>query len=257
MKYKSFCKVNLMLLINKFSEQQKLHKIYSIFYKVESLYDEIEISINNIKDEIKYIDSKEKEIKIDDCIISKTLFLLRENKTLNKNLFFTIKVIKNIPLFSGLGGGSSNAATLIKYLLDNNHIKKSKNLNKIILSIGSDVMFFVKEYQTALVYGFGNKIKKLKSKKNLEVELVLTNFKCDTKKVFSNFKENNYYKQHSLIKQLLYFKINKYNLLVNELEKSCFSVYPEMERFAQNFDKNKKLYLSGTGSTFFVINKKE
>ena len=46
--------------------------------------------------------------------------LLKKLRKLNLvSNYYSVKVTKNIPVFSGLGGGSSNAAFILKYLIKN------------------------------------------------------------------------------------------------------------------------------------------
>ena len=53
--------------------------------------------------------------------------------------YYSVNVIKNIPVFSGLGGGTSNAAFILKFLLKNkitdNKIS-SLNKNNLIFIMG-------------------------------------------------------------------------------------------------------------------------
>ncbi len=89
-------------------------------------------------------------------------------------LFFTetgfsegirIHVVKNIPLASGLGGASSNAATILIALIRIFPEKSQKigiqRWREMCLSLGSDVPFFFSEENVAEVSGFGEKIKKI------------------------------------------------------------------------------------------------
>ena len=53
-------------------------------------------------------------------------------------------VVKNIPVFSGLGGGTSNAAFILKFLLKGKIAKNT--LYKVEKLIGSDLrLFFYKQ----------------------------------------------------------------------------------------------------------------
>ena len=67
---------------------------------------------------------------------------LRKKKLISN--YYSIKISKNIPVFGGLGGGTSNATSLLKYFL-------KKNINKKLLIeleslIGSDLkLFFYKQ----------------------------------------------------------------------------------------------------------------
>ena len=67
--------------------------------------------------------------------------MLRENGLIKKDKKFKITIKKNIPVFSGLGGGTSNAIYILKYF-----IKKKLNdkLLKIIeKKIGTDSRLFI------------------------------------------------------------------------------------------------------------------
>ena len=71
--------------------------------------------------------------------ISKLLKILDYRNLLKKK--FQIKINKKIPIKSGLGGGSMNAANILKYLLKKKLIKLSKKqVLKISKSIGEDVI---------------------------------------------------------------------------------------------------------------------
>ena len=95
-----------------------------------------------------------------------------------------MNVIKNIPVFSGLGGGTSNAASVLKFLLKG---KVSKNiLEKVEKLIGSDLrLFFHKQ-------GFLQNlktIKTIKKKQKLFFLLSRPNIICSTKEIYSKVKK--------------------------------------------------------------------
>ena len=69
----------------------------------------------------------------------KTLKFLRKKRLIND--YFSISINKHIPIFAGLGGGSSNAFFLAKNLLKQNISKKVINgMNK---EISSDCNLFL------------------------------------------------------------------------------------------------------------------
>lgn len=247
---KSYPKVNVFLLVSKKKENSNLHKLKSVFLKVESIWDDMSIEVNNSnEDSIKYFDNKNKKLQIENCIIKKTLKILRNQKLL-QNKFFNIEIIKRIPMGGGLGGASSNAVTLINYLVDNNLLIK-KPSKETISQIGSDCMFFVSKFKVAKVYNYGEKIKEIKLKQTPKVELINTNVFCSTKLVFEKFDEQTEYKKISFKKQLKYFKNNKYNLLVNQLEKPALDCYNELKKIIEELRKNEDVFLTGSGGTCF------
>ena len=58
-----------------------------------------------------------KNIKNNINTVVSTLSLLRRHNLIDKNKRYKIVVNKRIPVFAGLGGGTGNAATIIKYFL--------------------------------------------------------------------------------------------------------------------------------------------
>ena len=147
-KLKSYAKINLSLSV--------LGKLKSNFHRIESivsfinLYDEIEISkINHNFHKIYFYGRFSKNIpKIN--TVSKLLNVL-DKKNLLKKKKYLIKIKKNIPLKSGLGGGSMNASTILNYFINRNKINKnSKTISEIANNVGSDVILGLEKKNTIL-----------------------------------------------------------------------------------------------------------
>ena len=178
---KSFSKINLFLKVLK-KEKNGLHNIQS-YVMLLKLHDRIVIKNSN-KDEIKFVGHFAKNINKNINSISKTLFALRKYNLINKKKKYKIVINKNIPVFGGLGGGTGNAAFLVKYF-----IKKKIN-NKLLSNfeklIGSDfrLFFFKHSFQKSLKNIF-------KFKKNflLYFVLVFPNINCSTKEIYSKIKK--------------------------------------------------------------------
>ena len=110
---KSYCKINLTLRVIK-KLKSGYHNIMSIITFCD-LYDTISISkIKTQNDKINFSGRFKKGINIKKNTVTKILDLLRKHKLLNSQ-FFKINIKKNIPHGSGLGGASSNAATLLNF----------------------------------------------------------------------------------------------------------------------------------------------
>ena len=98
---------------------------------------------------------------------------------------YSVKIIqelieKNIPIFAGLGGGTSNAVFLTKYLTQNKI--KREIIDILEKKIGSDFrLFFHKQgFMKSL-----NKMKNFKKKYKLHFVLVYPNIRCSTKLIYS------------------------------------------------------------------------
>ena len=123
------------------------HTIESCFCPV-GMYDIIEVKKSNSSDLIETgipITCKEK-----DNLLLKVLHEIKIKSS------YSIHLHKNIPIGSGLGGGSSDAAFLLKYLNTKKEKKNSKkNLLEIAKRIGSDCPFFI-DNKIKYVTGTGN-----------------------------------------------------------------------------------------------------
>ena len=113
-KINSWAKINLSLNVVK-RLRNKYHKIESLITFVE-IFDEIKIRfLKGKKNKIYFTGKFAKGIGKNNTI-SKLLNLL-EKKKIIKNLKFEIVIKKNIPQKSGMGGGSMNASSILKYFI--------------------------------------------------------------------------------------------------------------------------------------------
>ena len=112
---KSYCKINLSLNIIK--------KLKSGFHDIQSnnfllnIYDEIEIKKNSKKDTFSFTGKFSKYIDRSNNSVIKTFKFLRDKRIIKRNEHYNISIKKKIPVFSGLGGGTSNAFYIAKYFL--------------------------------------------------------------------------------------------------------------------------------------------
>lgn len=131
--------------------------------------------------------------------IRQAVTLFRDRSGYDEGLKITVN--KRIPLGSGLGGGSSNAASTLIALNQLAANSKSGFFNDSTLadmgfSLGSDVPFFFNNSSMAWVSGFGEKIQTIQvpeSLKNLSFVLVYPGFPSNTAKAYRLF--DNYFTQ--------------------------------------------------------------
>ena len=121
----SYSKINLSLLVNS-KKKSGLHNIQSYFCLI-NLKDKIKIKkIDGKSDKINFIGPFSKFINKNDNSIKSVLALLRKLKLISS--CYSVLVKKNIPVFAGLGGGTSNAFTVMKYVLRKKLSKKNLNI---------------------------------------------------------------------------------------------------------------------------------
>jgi len=237
-KIKSYAKVNLSLnIIGKL--RSKLHKIESLVTFV-NLHDLIYLRPIHLNRHKVYFEGKFSKGISNKNTVSKLLQMLDKKKLLN-NQKFEIKIKKNIPQKSGMGGGSMNAASLINYFYNKKIIKlNKKRLINLANLIGSDVMLGINPKNTIL--SSNGKLTKFKKKLGFYVLIVRPNFGCSTRLIYSKVK---YYSQpkYNNSKQSLLSKNNIINSS-NTLEKIAFKKYPKLMRL--------KLFLLKLSNIIFV-----
>ena len=254
-KIKSYCKINLSLKVLK-KLNSGYHNIISLITFCD-LHDIISISrIREPKDEISFSGKFKRGINKKSNTITKVLNLLRSNKLL-ANQAFKINVQKNIPHGSGLGGGSSNAANLLKYLNSKMKLKLSKNeVINLADQIGFDVPINLEKKNTFLT-GKKGKILRLNQKFKLNLLIVYPNLTCSTKKIYDRNRNINLLKP----KSFFYIKDNKklINFLKNEnndLETTVIKIYPKIKKIIDYIKSQKGCYFSritGSGSACIGI----
>jgi len=250
---KSFAKINLALHVT--GKLTNLHKIESIV-KFIDLHDTISINeINSYKHEVSFIGNFSKKIKEDNTV--NKLFEILEKKNFLKKKKFQVKIKKNIPQESGLGGGSINAATILNFLIKKKIIKISqKKILQITKLIGSDVILGIKPKSAIL--SSNSKIKKFLKTPNFNILLVRPNFGCSTRKIYSGVKRFSKPKFNDPKKNMMNLKsLLKYE---NDLEKVAFSKYPKLKilkSFLENLNKPLFVRMTGSGSVMVAYYQKK
>ena len=188
--FKSFAKINLFLNIGKKVNNTGLHNIQSLVFLI-NLFDEIKIKKNKSKtDKVKFYGKFSNKVNKNNTV-TKSLYILRKKGFINQNCKYDIKIKKQIPVFSGFGGGSSNAAYLIKNLVEKEKLTE-KNKSFFSKQIGSDLKLFF--YSNQIFQKELYKITNLKNKINLYFILVYPFLRCSTKEIYSNIRNLNNFK---------------------------------------------------------------
>ena len=245
-KAKSFAKINLGLeILNK--RNDGFHSIKTIMTKI-SLFDEIDIRKSSKNSVIQAGIEEEKNL------VTKILNFMQE-KYFDEKLEINIK--KNIPYSSGLGGGSSNSASVIKGL--NEYLKlnlDSKEMFDIALKFGSDIPFFLSS-SSAMVQGRGEVIRFIETPNINYLLLICPNINLENKtsKVFNNLDNfTNGETQEKLLNKIK-SNIKITESLFNGLEKSAFLVFDELSEIKDKLSELSlpNISMSGAGPSFFSI----
>ena len=245
---KSFSKINLSLNINS-KLKNGLHDIQS-YYCFINLFDKIKIrKIDKKKDKVVFFGPFVKHIKKSNNSITNLLKLLRKLELISG--YYSVNVIKNIPVFSGLGGGTSNAASVLKFLLKGKVSKKI--LEKVEKLIGSDLrLFFHKQV-------FLQNLRTIKTIKKQKLYFLLSrpNIICSTKKIYSKVKK--YSKKKKFNFQIMNNKKGFINYILeqnNELQSIVEEEYPSIKILLKDINTEKGCHfsrMSGSGSVCYGL----
>ena len=251
MKLKSFAKINLFLeVIGKY--ENNFHMINSIVSRID-LFDEVEIK----ESEELAVSFKGPFASFIDNNNINYLFQILKEEHLMSQTGFTVTVDKNIPVGSGLGGGSSNVAVILNYLENKSYINKEKKL-LISRKLGSDIEFFL-ENDPALLSSRGKVNSRFKILSNKFILLVYPQKFLSTKEVYSKCK---------IIDKKSVFDFGKKNLSLDEimrntsnsLEESAINICKEINEIKNIFLTDKQSQyarMSGSGSSYYGIYESE
>ncbi|MFI3253061.1 MAG: 4-(cytidine 5'-diphospho)-2-C-methyl-D-erythritol kinase [Eubacteriales bacterium] len=177
---KSYAKINLTLdIIGK--RENAYHDLETIFQTV-SLHDDVSLRFTDsggvtVISNLEHLPTGEKNLAV-----KATLAFWEYQGQLPKNVEITL--YKRIPIFAGLGGGSSNAAAVLTLLNDEEKDPLSiDSLMDIAETIGADVPFFLMG-GTAFGEGIGEILTPLPSLSPCHILIVKPNFACSTKEIF-------------------------------------------------------------------------
>ena len=252
---KSPCKINLFLDI-KSKREDGYHFIESLFHTID-LFDIIKIEESK---EFKISTSGKYKLNDneEDNIVAKIFYHFKNQMELKKN--YKINIEKNIPTGAGLGGGSSNAATMIKFFLEELNIKPDNELIESFSKFGADIPFFIKG-GLSWVSGIGEKIYSFNFTLPYKIILIYPNINVSTKLAYSKFTENDFNKSDIFyIKNLLEKngKINfndLYSHAYNIFEKNVFNIEPKIKEYKEKAETEikRKICMSGSGSSLFAL----
>src|SRR5699024_10780771 len=169
-----------------------------------------------------------------------------------------IKIDKDIPVSAGLGGGSSNAAAVLRGL----NILWSlqiplEDLSRLGLAVGSDVPFSVMIH-TALVTGRGEIIERLPRPPSCWVVLAKPNIGVSTKTIFQHVIVDHL--SHPNTKAVL-AALDNHDLaqlsrnLGNSLEDVTIKLYPQVEQIKEKMVQlgATNVLMSGSGATVYSL----
>jgi 4-diphosphocytidyl-2-C-methyl-D-erythritol kinase len=250
MKILSPAKINLFLQVTG-KRPDGYHGLFTLMCCVD-LCDTIvlQFGLKNIR-----IESSNSQIPLDDTNLAHRAAAVFF-KALNVNDGLKIFIDKSIPVAAGLGGGSSNAASVLKGLNQHYGYPFSRNeLMSMALGLGADVPFFLFG-KPALASGIGEKLEPYPGSLPFHIVVVYPGFEVSTREVFQNLNLG-LTKCEKKFKELFSIKIgfDPGLHLCNDLEIVTASEYPVITSIKEQLLIRGALgaLMSGSGPTVFGL----
>ncbi len=260
----SYAKVNLFLKVDGLRKDG--------FHSIKTIYERI-----SLNDRVTLAERSDKQIRVatnnpelpgdSSNLAYRAAALMQDRLAVSSGV--DIKIIKNIPLGSGMGGGSSNAASVLVGL---NKIWKTRlsvnELAKLGARLGSDVPFFIYNTSFAQGSGRGEKIIPLRGleKAKLWHILVIPRINVSTRSIYQAWDIRKKGIKPRLTKARCDVRIphrflsNKircrsFGFLENDLEDITSSFYPEVAFIKRKLSDSgvQAVLMSGSGPTVFGI----
>jgi 4-diphosphocytidyl-2-C-methyl-D-erythritol kinase len=165
-----------------------------------------------------------------------------------------IHLHKIIPVGAGLGGGSSDAAYMLKNLNKEFHLKISnKKLQEFASQLGSDCPFFINN-NPSFAYDTGNKFREIKLPLNgYYIIIIYPNIQISTRTAYSKAFIK---KPKESLEDMVQLPVTEWkNVIQNDFENTIFPKYPELRNIKKELYNLGAVYasMSGSGSTIYGI----
>jgi len=187
----------------------------------------------------------------EDNLVLKAVEILRNKYPIP---YLRIHLHKSIPAGAGLGGGSSDAACMLRSLNKTfNLLLSSYELQAYAAKLGSDSPFFI-NCQPSFASGRGEILKPVTIFLNgLYIVLVNPGISISTREAYGNCVPA--VPEKSLYDKIRYPVSKWKELIFNDFEKTIFNSHPEIESIKQALYGSGALYssMSGSGSTIYGI----
>ena len=199
------------------------------------------------------------ELVVEESLVSRTNVLLQQATGCAKGA--KIEIAKRIPLTSGLGGDSSDAAAILHGLNRLWELGLSPaELLELALKLGSDVPFFLYG-GTALVEGRGERVTPLPPLPHRWVVLVVPDMPREagkTKQLYASLKQNHYSDGQITKRFIKALKTDgefKPSMLFNTFENVAFDQFPGLKVHKEHFIKlgAQNVHLAGSGPALFTM----
>ncbi|MCQ2504256.1 MAG: 4-(cytidine 5'-diphospho)-2-C-methyl-D-erythritol kinase [Saccharofermentans sp.] len=261
---KAYAKINLFLRIcGKYPNGY--HRLFTLMQEI-SLADDIYLTADPDEEDEIVVANMLPGLKQEDDLCYKAACKYLDKIDAKGYGRITINVNKNIPSQAGLGGGSSDAASVIKLLQ-----KRFKNpltgeeLNELGASLGADVPFFFTG-KSAFCEGIGEQVTSCRSLAGMHLVMVKPDAGVSTPVCFKMCDESPAVFDEDEYKREIKNTLDKEgraedrvralrDILTNDMQGPACELLPAIDSIIEDMSKTNPIYtaMSGSGSSVFAI----
>jgi len=255
-------KVNLALAVGPADPESGMHPIHSWMHAI-AIGDEVRVARSGYSSyRVCNPDGESMGWAIEDDLA------VRAHKAIESSVGWVLpidlRVIKRTPHGGGLGGGSSDAASVLMMLNELYGLELgAQQLRAIAGTLGSDVPFFVdpdayangRGPGAAVVSGTGEIIERVK-RQPMPITLIVPGFGCSTGMVYGSFDQSEHGEiSAGAIGALVEAGLEREPALFNDLAVPAMLVEPMLREIhrALSSGLGRPVHVSGSGSTLFVL----
>ena len=228
------------------------HNLETVFYPI-NLQDALEVNLREEEDEFSLkVSGVSIEGEPEDNLVVKAYRLLK--KDYPNMPAIDIHMYKHIPTGAGLGGGSADAAFMIKLLNEKFKLNLSiEKMEEYAAILGADCAFFIQN-KPVFASGIGNIFEPIQlSLKGYYLVLVKPDIFVSTKDAFAHITPM---QPTQSLKEIIRMPVETWRATMkNDFEESVFQKFPEIAAIKDKLYDLGAIYasMSGSGSSVFGI----
>ena len=251
-------KINLRLKVTA-RREDGYHELASCFLPLSDPADVLTLTVDENHSGIT-LDATGFAVEPEANLVCKAAGIYAEKSGISPCWHFKLK--KNIPVAAGMGGGSSDAATVLKLLNDSNNKPLSdKELSTAALELGADVPYFL-DARPAIMTGIGEICTPLEfAVPQLHILLLSPQFPVSAAEGYRLMPSNKISAMSETLRNDILAALQNNDpeklgkLIFNDLQEGVFNKYPILEMLSQEISSTGALsvLMTGSGPTLFAL----
>lgn len=227
------------------------HNLETIFYPI-AIKDGLEIiEKDGLREDVFVLHGIQIEGSQEDNLVMKALRLMRKHYSFP---FLEVHLLKKIPFGAGIGGGSADAAFMLRLINDHYDLKATtQELVEFAQTLGADCPFFIHN-KPMYAEGIGEKLEEVDlSLEKYHLVLVKPDIFISTKDAFSKIIPT---QPRLNLREIAKLPIREWRgKMENDFEKSISTLFPQIDKIKNELYALGAVYssMSGSGSSVYGI----